>query len=435
MYELDFYELLCISYLSENKFKELLLKINPNEIKRTFWEHICLRICEPKLKEDIQKDRYSSPHNVFKKDVVYAQTVVVCGFNGYNQLGTKFNNNYKDPPKKFPLDSSSYLCYSVYDRHAVNITNDNSLLGCGDNSPIRISTSFSKTGITQFSEFCIRDSSGNKLDPFSVVCCFNGTVYMFNKSCGYGRQLVLCDCNINDWKEVFLDTGDQELVALFGGCLHAAAINNKGEVIFINCSSIKNSPSSQLASFSLPDGEKASSVACCDDSIVVLSSKWRVYSSVVKSGSSVLSFSAVSELLGEEIVYVSGTCQHCLCVNKEARVFGRGSNSNGRLGLGKETRSVSSFTAISSLCGYKIRAAYAGGSHSLFETSEGKILSCGRNYYGQILLSSGKGDDVYSPKETMITEGATFCIAGFNSSVVFFGGEPPPTTPNRLIQQ
>ncbi|KAK8850000.1 hypothetical protein M9Y10_018594 [Tritrichomonas musculus] len=62
-------------------------------------------------------------------------------------------------------------------------------------------------------------------------------------------------------------------------------------------------------------------------------------------------------------------------------------NDCGQLGLGKGIRYVSSFTEISSLFSHKIRAAYAGGSHSLFETREGKIISCGYNDHGQLLLS------------------------------------------------
>ena len=231
-------------------------------------------------------------------------------------------------------------------------------------------------------------------------------------SSGSRRQLVLCDSEINGGHPVFLDIGDEYPVSLFGGCYHSAAISNKGEVIFINRSSVQNSPESKIKTVCLPDGEKAVSVACCNDSVVALSSNGRVFLSAVESGSSVLNFSTVSELSGQEIVWVSGTNEHFLAVSREGRVFGRGSNSYGQLGLGQQTSSISSFTEISSLKGHKIRAAYAGCDHSLFETREGKILACGYNYLGSLLLSSDTNEKVYSPKETTITESATFCIAG-----------------------
>ena len=117
---------------------------------------------------------------------------------------------------------------------------------------------------------------------------------------------------------------------------------------------------------------------------------------------------------------MSGTCKPCLTVSKEGRVFGLGSNECGELGLGEETKSVSSFTEISSLLGYEIMAAYAGRLHSLFETRKGIILAFGLNDHGQLLLSSGPSEEkVYSPRETTITGGATFCIAGERLRSVF----------------
>lgn len=50
-----------------------------------------------------------------------------------------------------------------------------------------------------------------------------------------------------------------------------------------------------------------------------------------------------------------------------------------KLDLGEGTELVSSFTEISSLVGYKIRAFYDGFDHSLFETGKGKIISCCSN--------------------------------------------------------
>lgn len=96
------------------------------------------------------------------------------------------------------------------------------------------------------------------------------------------RQLVLCYCEINEGDPVFLDIGDHQPVSLFRGWYYSAAIGSDGEVIFINPNSVKNSPNSPITVVSLPDGEKASSVACCNDSIVVLSSNGRVFTSPVK---------------------------------------------------------------------------------------------------------------------------------------------------------
>ncbi|KAK8880608.1 hypothetical protein M9Y10_003290 [Tritrichomonas musculus] len=48
--------------------------------------------------------------------------------------------------------------------------------------------------------------------------------------------------------------------------------------------------------------------------------------------------------------------------------------------------------------------------------------------------SGGQSDEcVYSPTETTITGGATFCVAGSNMSAVFIGGNPLPNSPNTPI--
>ena len=99
------------------------------------------------------------------------------------------------------------------------------------------------------------------------------------------RQLVFCDCQIKGGTLVFLDIGSHEPVSLFGGYSHAAAICADGEIIFINSDTVKNSPSSPIAAFSLPGGEKVTMVACLSKSVFALSSSGRVFASDFESGS------------------------------------------------------------------------------------------------------------------------------------------------------
>lgn len=192
------------------------------------------------------------------------------------------------------------------------------------------------------------------------------------------------------------------------------------------------SSNSRIKAVPLPDGEKASSVACLESYFVVLSTNGRVFSYFFKSSNE---FILSKELKRYEIIQLSGTLHHCLAVSKDGYVFGDGLNSKGQLAHDKEKYSITFFSMISLLSGNHIRAANAGGCHSLFGTVGGKILSCGYNIYGQLLLGSGPSEeDAFSPKETTITEGATFCIAGNGISAVFVGGDPPPNTPNMQIR-
>ena len=186
---------------------------------------------------------------------------------------------------------------------------------------------------------------------------------------------------------------------------------------------------------SFPGGEKATIVACLDKSVFALNWNGRDFASVIESGSCVIEFSEVSELSGQKVVWPSGSYDHCQTVSSEGRVFGRGSNCFGQLGFEQGRSEVPSYTVISSLPGQKIKAAFAGCYHSLFETREGKVLACGYNRYGQLLLSSGPSDEyVYSPTETTITGGATFCVAGLYISAVFNCGDRPPNTPNTPVR-
>ena len=371
--------------------------------------------------------------------IQYAKNIIVGGYDEYHQIGENPNKNQNGnqviyPPQNLPLDPSSLLSYSGYLDHCVAVTRSGSLSGVGDNRDGRICSLLGKSVINQITNFWINDCCGRRLVPVSAVCTLGGTLYMFTKSEGSGRQLVYCESEINGGTPVFLDIGRHEPVSLFGGRSYAAAICAEGEVIFINCHVVRNSPSSPIAASSLPGGEKAKMVAVLSKSVFALSSCGHVFASDVELKSCVLKFSAVSELSGVEIVWLSGTSEHCFAVCSDGRVFGRGSNDSGKLGFSKETSSVPSFTEIWSLSSHKIRAAYAGCSHSLFETRDGKILACGFNYHNELLLSYSPSNCVYSPTEITITGGATFCIAGQMISAVFIGGEPPQNMPNRPVQ-
>ena len=224
------------------------------------------------------------------------------------------------------------------------------------------------------------------------------------------------------------------LFALFGGFSHAAAIDSKGNVIFINRDTISNY-NRYVDTFSLPNGEKASSVACCNESVFVLSKSGRVFFSKVKEESEKLNFKKVNELNGIKITHISGTNEHCLAVSDDGHVYGYGSNNSGQLGNIEEISNNETFKMILSLEEYNIKAAYAGGYHSLFVTNEGEILSCGSNDCGQLLLENESNKNFHVPTKTVIKSGATFCIAGYHLSAVFVGCNPPPNTPNLKINQ
>ena len=392
--DIYFYEEVNFDFLSEAKLKEFIEKVNPNEISSSLWDKIKKCFYVYMKRQNSPESAKREGNGFYRHRIQYAKNIVVGGLDNYIQLGEKPNSKSKanhpviHPPVNSSLDPSSLLSFSVYGEHLVAVTRSGSLIVVGRNSDGRIFGSLEKTDISQFKEFSMNDSSGRPLAPVSAVCTRYSTLYMFTKSCGSGRQLVYCHCQINEGTPIFLDIGNHEPVSLFGGGSHTAAICTDGEVIFINGDSLRNQPSSPIPASSLPGGEKATMVAFLNNSVLALSSSGRVFASDFESGSCVLNFSEVSELSDKQIVWLSGTENHCFAVTSEGRVFGRGSNGDGRLGFGEGTSSVPSFTEISSLSSYKIRAAYAGSCHSLFETREGKILACGWTYYCQLLNCS-----------------------------------------------
>ncbi|KAK8889036.1 hypothetical protein M9Y10_033779 [Tritrichomonas musculus] len=143
-------------------------------------------------------------------------------------------------------------------------------------------------------------------------------------------------------------------------------------------------------------------------------------------------FRRIKSLDGKKIVEISGTYGHCLAVSEDGTVFGYGSNYDGQLCFGQEVYEVTEFTEISSLNKYKIIHAYAGTTHSLFQTEEGQILASGENNYGQLFSDKPSTEKVYMPIETEIKGGANFCIAGDSCSFAFIDSNPL-MSPNRRI--
>ena len=419
--------------LSEDKLHFFINSFDINEISGPLWNKLSKRFFDHSNNKKRNSRISKRFHGSDKCEII------VGGFNKFLQLLTESNNKGKNgkpiisPPIKTALETLSLLSFSVYGWHSICVLDDGSIKGIGYNNDGRISGNIKKIKYVELKDVSMNDRDGYRMTPISAVCCGGVTLYLFSRKDG-GRELVVCDCFISEGNPIFLNIGEKKPIAIFGGHCNSAAITDEGEIIFINRDSLMDSPELPIDAVSLPDGEKASNVACCNDSVLVLSSNGRLFLSDIKGGNSDLAFVEVLELQDEEIVFISGTREHFFAVSKNGRVFGRGSNEFGRLGLGEGINSCLLFTEISALRKYEIKAAYAGCWHSLFETTDGKVLSCGSNSYGELLLSSGPGENVYLPSETTITGGATFCIAGGYLSAVFIGGEPPPNMPNKRIK-
>lgn len=164
--------------------------------------------------------------------------------------------------------------------------------------------------------------------------------------------------------------------------------------------------------------KKVIKIACGYKEIFVLSESGRVFKSSTKFEKP--TFSEVSELKKFKITDISGTNDSFLAVSEDFKVFGYGSNLSGKLCFGKRTEYFNKFKKISALKKFRIVSVFAGFDHSLFQTNDGRVLSCGDNRNGQLLLNEKPREKKFdSPEETIFYKNAKNCIAGCRLSFVF----------------
>lgn len=351
--------------------------------------------------------------------------IIVSGSNTYSQLGEKSNNRNSNgtpiinPPVKLKVSASSISSFSTYFDHTVFITKDSSINAIGDNRQGEISPSIQKRIYKRITKFELKDSQNRQYKPLSVVCGESYTLYIASNASK--NHLIFSSSEINGQLPLFLNTGKEKPVTVFGGCSKCGSITADGKLIFIP-RNICISPNGQIDSISLPDNEKAVKIAFNRSSIFVLSSNGYVYCSQFSETdrNNDFSFQKVVELRGIKIESISGTYDHCFAVSNNGRVYGCGSNSFGQLGVNRGRQHVGGFIQIISFGKRKIKEAFAGCSHSLFITNENAVLACGSNEGGELLMYTEPSNEcVYIPTLTTIVNGAKFCIAGNASSVVF----------------
>lgn len=156
--------------------------------------------------------------------------IVVGGLVGEHVLIENANSESEEglpivrPPLDSILDTSSYLSFSFYNSRGVIISNEHLLLAFGSNEDGRISSTCPKTKMDQLTEFSIKSRSGHSLVPISSVCCTFGTLYLFSKNNRKrSMQLVYCDKEINEGTPIYLDIGNSNPLALFGGVHNMAS--------------------------------------------------------------------------------------------------------------------------------------------------------------------------------------------------------------------
>lgn len=235
-----------------------------------------------------------------------------------------------------------------------------------------------------------------------------------------------------DQDPLFLSINDHTPLALYGGWVSAAVIETSGEIVFVT-NAIFASPTKLLNVVSLPKDDKAVKLACCNKCVIALGSSGKVYfSSFPRTGIS--QFKPIPELSEKIFVDIAGTYHHCFCITDTGKVYGYGNNSYCILDLLKSVKKIDKFKEITKLKKRKIVEVYAGYSHSIFKTNNGKIIACGWNYSGEALLNT-KSNVVYPPAKVQIKGEIPFCITGGFTSIYYRGCEAPANMPNNKIKK
>ncbi|KAK8871759.1 copper transport protein ctr1 [Tritrichomonas musculus] len=324
----------------------------------------------------------------------------------------------------FDFDISSLLSFSMYYGTSIFIKKDGSAFALGDNTRGTILNTVPKEIFKKEQQLILKKANGVLCKFISSVSGCEYTLYLVSSSDSRYNQLVYSSGYLKGEVPLFVKLNGQNPLKLYGGYNVAAAINADGSMIIIT-RSILESPNDPIEAVFLPNGEKAASIACLDRKIIVASSSEHVFESSLPK----IEFRVVSELEGKKIAHVSGINTHCLAISRDGLVFARGNNYWGEIGIGEGKSSPSQFVEVTTFGRHKIKSVSAGFAHSLFLTTEGKVLGCGHNSFRGLPIKE-RTEFIYLPIETLVTKDATFCVAASNSSVIFTKHDPPPNMPN-----
>lgn len=162
----------------------------------------------------------------------------VCGLNDCFQLGEKSNYKHSSGKhaisqlRKSHINAASLLSYSIFYDHSVWITENGQAFAIGDNNYNQISKTLSKETFEQDTEIIIKDNNDQQYKFVSAVCSNDFTIYLVSsQSDNYeSNRIYYSYANQNS---LFLNIGDTNPVALFGGHSTTAIIDNEGSIYIV----------------------------------------------------------------------------------------------------------------------------------------------------------------------------------------------------------
>lgn len=275
-------------------------------------------------------------------------TVYVAGENNFNQILSTENKSITSP-QKLDIDFNQVISYSIYRYFSVIVLDGGIPCAIGNNTGWPIHKSLPRF-INEWTPYTITDDDEQEYLVESAVCGLNYTLYKLRLPTNNSdSRLAIVKKGIMKGKPLFLDTGNWIPISLYGGKDICAAIDEKGAVHVINNSVISDPKHSTKVLF-LPNNELSISVCFCGNSIYSLSGQKIVYEfqlSDLAQGKK--EFSRTIELNNINVNSISGCFNHCIAVSTNGDVFARGSNEDGKLGIGDGIVESQKFVNLSSL--------------------------------------------------------------------------------------
>lgn len=345
----------------------------------------------------------------------------VAGLNNYNQL---FTETKKNNPDKIPcldtfthisLDPSNIADFSLGGTFSAYITKDGQAFGIGDDTNFCLGTSKRQVYKTPVQ---IQFSQIDPNDKFvSVHCGSYYTAYLTESG-----LIIYCSYYTQDFVPV-IHRLPAKAIYLSGGILKPVAIDENGDFYLF-----KENPVKEPKQYHLD--EPVYDIIGCDNVFssgftIVITVSGKIYSNGSFSEENP-TFAIVPELSQIDCQRVFGIHRHCIAITRKNQVNFMGSNSSGQFGNGdSKCEARTDFERMSIFDSYKILTAAAGYGHTLYLTSNGKLLGCGNCEYGQCGIGSFENSNILCDLHLPVEKAPTHVWAGPFSSALLFDAEAP----------
>ena len=287
--------------------------------------------------------------------------VYSCGTNGNGQLGLGNTTGQTTPQPISTLNSFTISAIACGHSHTVFLTNDGKVYSCGNNGSGELGRTVD-TANPQTTPSII--STLNSFTISAISCGGSHTVFLTNNgkvySCGrndFGQlgytttsdAYTENDAYTANPTPLIISALNRTISAISCGWYHTVFLTNDGKVY--SCGWNQSGQLGDNRNFGTYTANPTPSIISTLNSFTI---------SAIACG-------------GSRTVFLTN----------DGKVYSCGWNGNGQLGLGDTAyRSVPSI--ISTLNSFTISAIACGGFHTVFLTNDGKVYSCGYNYYGQL---------------------------------------------------